>query len=348
MNKPNCILVTGGAGFIGSNFVKRMIGERRTVINIDKLTYAGNPISLRDVDLEADYRFEQIDIVDRKALRQLFTKHQPDAVVHLAAESHVDRSIDGPSVFIQTNLVGTCHLLEAASEYYHGLGDAKASSFRFLHVSTDEVFGALDDCGSFDENSKYAPRSPYSASKAGADHLVRAWFHTYGLPTIVTNCSNNFGPFQFPEKLIPVVILNSLHEKPIPVFGKGENVRDWIFVEDHCAALSAVLDEGIPGQTYCIGGGNESQNIEVVRQLTAILDELRPRRNGSSYDQLITFVEDRRGHDFRYAIDNTKIRQELAWKPQRNFEDALRETVQWYLENEDWWTEVLSRKDQPS
>lgn len=345
MNNLRRILVTGGAGFIGSNLVRHLLEAGRSVINVDKLTYAGNSISLRDFNDDANYEFEQSDIVDLQAVRELFKKHRPDAVIHLAAESHVDRSIDAPAAFVQTNLVGTFNMLQVTLEYVRELGNSAANDFRFLQVSTDEVYGTLGNEGSFDEASKYDPRSPYAASKAGADHMVRAWFHTYGLPVLVTNCSNNFGPFQYPEKLIPVVILKSLNEDPIPIFGKGESVRDWLFVDDHCRALLAALDKGRPGETYCIGGGNEYRNIEMAGRVTEILDELKPRENGLSYDQLVTFVEDRPGHDFRYAIDDSKLRRELGWAPQRDFESSLRETVQWYLDNQDWTNAVLVKSN---
>ena len=342
MLNPQHVLVTGGAGFIGSNLVRLLIQQGRSVVNVDKLTYAGNLNSLRDVEDEPNYCFEQLDIADLPAMQGLFEKHRPDAIMHLAAESHVDRSIDRPDVFVQTNLVGTFNLLKCSLDYHRELDAAAAEAFRFLHVSTDEVYGSLGEDGKFTEDTPYDPHSPYSASKAGSDHLVRAWFDTYGLPTLITNCSNNFGPFQFPEKLIPVAILKSLRGEPIPIYGEGKNVRDWLFVEDHCTALTTVLDGGRPGETYNIGGNNEYQNIELIRELCQVLDELRPREDGSTYGQLITFVKDRPGHDLRYAIDNSKIRQELGWTPQRDLESGLRETVQWYLDNEAWWSEILS------
>jgi len=336
------ILVTGGAGFIGSNLIRLLIREGRDVVNVDKLTYAGNLKSLREIEDHENYSFEHCDIADFGKVRRLFEKVQPEAVIHLAAESHVDRSIDGPAVFVQTNLVGTFNLLHCAKEYCQELGDRAMNKFRFLHVSTDEVYGSLGDEGKFNEATPYDPHSPYSASKAGSDHLVRAWFHTYGLPTIVTNCGNNFGPYQFPEKLIPLVILKSLRGEPIPIYGEGTNVRDWLFVDDHCAALLRVLEDGQPGQTYNISGNNERQNIELVRQLCQILDEFNPRNDGSRYEELMTFVKDRPGHDFRYAVDCRKICRELKWQPRHDFDSALRETVRWYLDNETWWKEILS------
>lgn len=341
------ILVTGGAGFIGSAVCRHIIDETcDKVINLDKLTYAGNLASLAKISDSERYRFEQADICDRKALDRIFAQYQPDAVMHLAAESHVDRSIDGPGDFIQTNLVGTFTLLEATRAYWKQLPAAAASAFRFHHISTDEVFGDLhgtDDL--FTETTPYAPSSPYSASKAGSDHLVRAWQRTYGLPTLVTNCSNNYGPFHFPEKLIPVMILNALAGRPLPVYGKGNQIRDWLYVEDHARALYQVVTTGLVGETYNIGGHNERQNIEVVQTICQLLEELAPQRkvNGlKQYADLITFVTDRPGHDLRYAIDAGKIERELGWRPAETFESGLRKTVQWYLDNESWWTAVLN------
>lgn len=341
------ILVTGGAGFIGSAVCRHIIDETcDKVINLDKLTYAGNLASLAKISDSERYRFEQADICDRKALDRIFAQYQPDAVMHLAAESHVDRSIDGPGDFIQTNLVGTFTLLEATRAYWKQLPAAAASAFRFHHISTDEVFGDLhgtDDL--FTETTPYAPSSPYSASKAGSDHLVRAWQRTYGLPTLVTNCSNNYGPFHFPEKLIPVMILNALAGRPLPVYGKGNQIRDWLYVEDHARALYQVVTTGLVGETYNIGGHNERQNIEVVQTICQLLEELAPQRkvNGlKQYADLITFVTDRPGHDLRYAIDAGKIERELGWRPTETFESGLRKTVQWYLDNESWWTAVLN------
>ena len=339
------ILITGGAGFIGSAVIRYLIQETdHHVLNLDKLTYAGNLESLVSVDHSARYDFEQADIRDYPKLSDLFEKYAPDAVMHLAAESHVDRSIDDPSGFIQTNVVGTCSLLEAARMYWQTLDDSGKAAFRFHHISTDEVFGDLDGPDDFfREETPYAPSSPYSASKAGSDHLVRAWGRTFRLPVIVTNCSNNYGPFHFPEKLIPLIILNALRGKPLPVYGKGTQIRDWLFVEDHARALVRVVTEGAVGETYNIGGHNEKQNIEVVRAVCGLLDELRPSTHDGimKYEQLITFVEDRPGHDVRYAIDASKIQRELGWVPQETFESGLRKTVEWYLANESWWRAVL-------
>ncbi len=350
------ILITGGAGFIGSNLVRLLVSRGHQVLNIDKLTYAGNLRSLSDLEGNPSHQLLQADICDAEAMRTAFADFQPDWVMHLAAESHVDRSIDGPGEFIQTNIFGTYNLLQTALEYWRGLPQTSDSqlpttkkSFRFLHVSTDEVYGSLGDTGHFTETTPYDPHSPYSASKASSDHLARAWFDTYGLPVIVTNCSNNYGPFQFPEKLIPVVILKALRGEPIPVYGKGENIRDWLYVEDHCEALLAAISKGHPGQTYNIGGNNEMRNIELVRLLCQILDERTESgnlkvesRNLKSFADLITFVTDRPGHDLRYAIDATKIKNELGWEPKQDHESGFRMTVQWYLDNESWWQEVLS------
>ena len=339
------ILVTGGAGFIGSAVIRHLIRDtNHQVINIDKLTYAGNLLSLTSVESSSRYDFEQADICDGSKLSELFKKYRPDAVMHLAAESHVDRSIDGPGEFIQTNVVGTFNLLEAVRAHWMTLDDSGQAAFRFHHISTDEVYGDLDGPESlFNEETPYAPSSPYSASKAGSDHLVRAWGRTFGLPVVVTNCSNNYGPYHFPEKLIPLVILNALSEKPLPVYGEGTQVRDWLFVEDHARALVKVVTEGVVGETYNIGGHNEKQNIEVVRAVCGLLDEFRPSTHEgiSKYEQLITFVKDRPGHDVRYAIDASKIQRELGWVPQETFESGLRKTVEWYLANEDWWQSVL-------
>jgi dTDP-glucose 4,6-dehydratase len=334
------ILVTGGAGFIGSNLVRLLIQRQHTVLNIDKLTYAGNLASLGDICPTPDYRFLQADICDAAAMRDAFAAFQPDAVMHLAAESHVDRSIDGPGTFIQTNIIGTYTLLQAAREFWI----QPQSTIRnptFLHVSTDEVYGSLGADGKFTENTAYQPHSPYSASKASSDHLARAWCDTYGLPVIVTNCSNNYGPCQFPEKLIPVVILKALRGEPIPVYGKGENIRDWLYVEDHADALLTVLENGRPGATYNIGGNNEIRNIDLVHLLCQILDEIRPRPDGRPYANQITFVTDRPGHDLRYAIDASKIRHELAWFPKQDHQSGFRKTVAWYLDNSAWWQAIL-------
>lgn len=337
------ILVTGGAGFIGSAVVRHVLTHTEAeVVNVDKLTYAGNLDSLEPVLPNSRYTFEQVDICDADEVARIFAEYQPSAVMHLAAESHVDRSIDGAAPFIRTNILGTYTLLEAARAYWGELEDDRKERFRFLHVSTDEVFGSLDREGYFTEVTPYQPRSPYSASKASSDHLVRAWHHTYGLPVLVTNCSNNYGPFQFPEKLIPVVILNALRSRPIPVYGEGDNVRDWLYVDDHARALLTVLERGKVGETYNIGGGNERSNLEVVRSICAILDDLVGIPEGGSHASLVTFVPDRPGHDWRYAIDASKIDRELGWRPQETFETGLRKTVAWYLENRQWWERVLS------
>ncbi|EMV2055306.1 dTDP-glucose 4,6-dehydratase [Vibrio parahaemolyticus] len=339
------IIITGGAGFIGSAVVRHIIrGTQDTVINLDKLTYAGNLESLVDVSESERYYFEQVDICDRSELDRVFSEHQPDMVMHLAAESHVDRSIDGPAAFIETNVMGTYHLLEAARQYWSGLEDARKSAFRFHHISTDEVYGDLEGTDDlFTETTSYAPSSPYSASKASSDHLVRAWQRTYGLPTLITNCSNNYGPYHFPEKLIPLMILNALDGKPLPVYGDGMQIRDWLFVEDHARALYKVVNEGEVGETYNIGGHNEKANIEVVKTICALLEELRPEKPAGveSYESLITHVKDRPGHDVRYAIDATKIAQELNWAPEETFESGIRKTVEWYLNNHQWWQRVL-------
>lgn len=370
------ILVTGGAGFIGSAVIRHIIiNTQDSVINLDKLTYAGNLESLLEVSNSERYEFEQVDICSAEELKRVFAEHKPDAVMHLAAESHVDRSIDGPAEFIQTNIVGTYTLLEAARGYWNTLPEARKQAFRFHHISTDEVYGDLlhpndinfDSEGSgyacasdlplFTEQTSYAPSSPYSASKASSDHLVRAWLRTYGFPTLITNCSNNYGPFHFPEKLIPLVILNALEGKPLPIYGKGDQIRDWLYVEDHARALYKVVTEGIVGETYNIGGHNEKQNIEVVETICEILDQLRPRETAtsqaptviasaakqstaSSYKSLITYVTDRPGHDRRYAIDASKIANELNWHPEETFESGIRKTVQWYLDNQPWCKNV--------
>ena len=339
------ILVTGGAGFIGSAVVRHLIAATHyEVVNLDKLTYAGNLKSLASVADSDRYCFEQVDICNREALAQVFDNHQPDAVMHLAAESHVDRSIDGPGDFIQTNVVGTYTLLEATRSYWARLDESAQQAFRFHHISTDEVYGDLDNPKElFREDTAYAPSSPYSASKAGSDHLVRAWGRTYGLPIIITNCSNNYGPFHFPEKLIPLMIINALQGKALPVYGAGEQIRDWLYVEDHARALVKVVTEGQIGETYNIGGHNEKRNIDVVTTLCAILDELAPSQHEGidNYEALITHVADRPGHDLRYAIDASKIERELGWTPEETFETGLRKTVEWYLANESWWRNVL-------
>ncbi|MCA4814527.1 dTDP-glucose 4,6-dehydratase [Acinetobacter towneri] len=332
------ILVTGGAGFIGSAVIRHIIQNTNNhVLNIDKLTYAGNLESLKEIDQYPNYEFKQIDICDTEQITAAIDAFQPNAIMHLAAESHVDRSIDGPAAFIQTNIVGTYTLLEAARKYWMGLDAEAQQNFRFHHISTDEVYGDLEGTTDlFTETNSYAPSSPYSASKASSDHLVRAWHRTYGLPVIVTNCSNNYGPYHFPEKLIPLVILNALDAKPLPVYGNGQQIRDWLFVEDHARALYKVVTEGVVGETYNIGGHNEKQNIEVVKTICKILNELKPQVNGQTYESLITFVKDRPGHDLRYAIDATKIQNELGWTPTETFETGIRKTVQWYLNNLDW------------
>ena len=336
------ILVTGGAGFIGSNFVLQWLAcEASPVVNLDKLTYAGNLQNLEAVSSDARYEFVHGDIADRDLVRDLLRKHQPRAIVHFAAESHVDRSIHGPDDFVHTNVSGTFHLLEEARAYCCSLAPEQKSAFRFLHISTDEVFGSLGpDDPAFSEKTPYAPNSPYSASKAASDHLVRAYHHTFGLPTLTTNCSNNYGPFQFPEKLIPLMILNACAGKPLPVYGDGQNVRDWLHVSDHCDALRTVLAKGVPGETYNIGGGNQKTNLELVHTICALLDELRPNDPVVPHRQLITFVSDRPGHDRRYAMDATKIEKELGWTPAHTFEPGLRETIQWYLRNQDWVQKV--------
>lgn len=349
------ILITGGAGFIGSAVVRHIIeNTQHSVINLDKLTYAGNLESCVSAADNSRYAFEQVDICNRTELDRVFSEHQPDVVMHLAAESHVDRSIDGPGEFIQTNIVGTYNLLEAARAYWSRLESERKHAFRFHHISTDEVYGDLPhpddhtelktDLPLFTETTSYAPSSPYSASKASSDHLVRAWHRTYGLPIIVTNCSNNYGPYHFPEKLVPHIILNALAGKPLPVYGDGSQIRDWLYVEDHARALVKVATEGEVGETYNIGGHNEVRNIDVVRILCNLLEELAPEQKPASvskYEDLITFVKDRAGHDVRYAIDASKIQRELGWAPEETFESGMRKTVQWYLDNKDWWQRVL-------
>ncbi len=331
------VLVTGGAGFIGSAVCRYLVQEKQVqVLNVDKLTYAGVLTSLKGIENNPLYRFEQVDICDQQKMAELFEDFQPDAVMHLAAESHVDRSIDGPSAFIETNVVGTYAMLECAREYWTGLAEEQKETFRFHHISTDEVYGSLGDEGLFEETTPYDPRSPYSASKASSDHLVMAWFHTYGLPVVMTNCSNNYGPYHFPEKLIPLVILNALDEKELPIYGKGDNIRDWLYVEDHAHALVTVVEAGALGETYNVGGRNERTNLDVVEAICTVLDELRPRKGGS-YKDLITFVKDRPGHDQRYAIDASKLEEELGWKALEIFDTGIRRTVQWYLDNDWWW-----------
>ena len=337
------IFVTGGAGFIGSALIRQLIPHSDWhIVNIDKLTYAGNLESLAEVADHPRNVFSRSDICDRAAMDELFIDYQPSGVIHLAAESHVDRSIHGPGDFIHTNITGTYTLLEAARAYWTTLEDSAKADFRFHHVSTDEVFGSLGDSGLFVETNPYQPNSPYSASKAASDHLVRAWHHTYGLPTVITNCSNNYGPCQFPEKLIPLMIHNAVSDKPLPIYGKGDNVRDWLYVDDHAQALRLVFEHGVPGETYNIGGHNEKTNLEVVDGLCALLDELKPRPDGRSYRDQKVSVADRPGHDKRYAIDATKIERELGWTPLETFESGMRKTVQWYLDNPDWVAHVVS------
>lgn len=335
------VIVTGGAGFIGSAVIRAIIDETDfEVLNLDCLTYAGNPDSLASIAGNSRYHFSRTDIRDMSAVREAVEGFRPDLIMHLAAETHVDRSIDGPADFILTNVVGTANLLEAARAYWARLDKDAKARFRFHHVSTDEVFGSLGSEGLFSETTPYAPNSPYSASKAGSDHLARAWYETYGLPVVTSNCSNNYGPCQFPEKLIPLIILNALEGKKLPVYGTGENVRDWLHVEDHARALIAIATRGRPGETYCVGGNEERKNIDVVRTVCAILDELVPGSPHRPHSGLITFVTDRPGHDARYAIDASKIERELGWRPRESFESGIRKTVQWYLDNRSWWERV--------
>ena len=338
------VIVTGGAGFIGSALIRYLIRETDVeVMNLDKLTYAGNPASLREVENSPRYHFTLADICDGAAVKKLFAEFRPDAIMHLAAESHVDRSIDGPLEFVRTNVLGTATLLDAALAYWKTLPEDKKAAFRFQHISTDEVYGSLGATGLFTEKTPYDPRSPYSASKASSDHMVRAWHHTFGLPVLLSNCSNNYGPYHFPEKLIPLVILNALDGKSLPIYGKGENIRDWLFVEDHARALWLIDRKGKVGETYNIGGRNERTNLQVVRAICRILDELRPKASGSYADQ-ITFVTDRPGHDLRYAIDADKLRNELGWEPREDFDSGLKLTVKWYLENDWWWRPIREGK----
>lgn len=345
MPEPRKILVTGGAGFIGSAVIRHLIANTDTeVVNLDKLTYAANLTSLNQVSNNPRYKFEQADICDTAEVNRIFAEHKPDAVMHLAAESHVDRSIDGPSAFIQTNVVGTYTLLDAARAYFDGLDDAGKATFRFHHISTDEVFGSLGDDGMFTEETAYDPRSPYSASKASSDHLVRAWGETYGLPIVLSNCSNNYGPYHFPEKLVPLMIIKGLAGEDLPVYGTGENVRDWLYVDDHARALWTVCSRGVVGESYNIGGHNEVRNIDVVNELCKLLDELAPHSDGQSHSEQITYVTDRPGHDFRYAIDAAKIERDLGWKPEETFETGLRKTVEWYLDRRDWWEPIMAGK----
>src|SRR5947208_877788 len=339
------ILVTGGAGFIGSAVCRLFVGELgASVLNVDKLTYAANLASLKAIENNPRYSFQRADIGDRPAIAALLASFAPDAILHLAAESHVDRSIDGPGEFIKTNIEGTYVLLDAALEYWRGLAPERHARFRFHHVSTDEVFGSLGPEGSFSETSRYRPNSPYAASKAASDHLVQAWHETFGLPTVMSNCSNNYGPYHFPEKLIPLALLKALHGEPIPVYGKGDNVRDWLYVEDHARALHAVLTQGRPGESYNIGGNGERTNLEIVTAICDLLDELAPTSPHRPHARLITFVADRPGHDRRYAMDATKLRRELGWQPRESFETGLRKTVAWYLDNRWWWEPIWSER----
>ncbi|MGD1875989.1 MAG: dTDP-glucose 4,6-dehydratase [Kiloniellaceae bacterium] len=340
------ILVTGGAGFIGSAVIRHLIGAGEAVVNVDKLTYAATPVALEDAASSPLYAFAKVDICDGASLREVFAEHRPDAVMHLAAESHVDRSIDDAADFIETNVVGTYRLLETATAYWRELEGPARDAFRFHHISTDEVFGALGAEGLFTEETPYRPNSPYSASKAASDHFVRAWHTTYGLPVVTSNCSNNYGLYQFPEKLIPLMIINALTGKPLPVYGKGENVRDWLHVEDHARALVTVLKSGQLGETYNVGGDSEMRNIDVVGMICDLVDDLSPRDGGGSRRDLITYVTDRPGHDLRYAVDATKIERELGWRPQESFASGLGKTVEWYLAHRDWWQGILDRRYQ--
>lgn len=339
--KANPVIITGGCGFIGSNLVRSCLEDGYRVINLDKLTYAGNASSLAGIEGHPDYIFVRGDIGDPDLVRSLLREHRPQAILHLAAESHVDRSIDSPEEFVQTNIVGTFRLLSAALEYLKSLNGPEREHFRFLHVSTDEVFGSLGEKGHFTEVTPYDPHSPYSASKASSDHMARAFHYTYGLPVLVTNCSNNYGPFQFPEKLVPLAINSAIRGKPLPIYGDGRNIRDWLYVEDHCEALRLVLREGTPGETYNIGGGSERSNIETVRILCRLLDEMHPREDGRRHEERITFTKDRPGHDRRYAVDATKISRELGWRPRNTFGTGMRKTVRWYLDNQEWVEDIL-------
>ena len=335
------IFVTGGCGFIGSNFIIQAINNYNyNILNFDKITYAGNPENLENYSNNSNYQFVNGDICDKNTLLQSLYSYEPDSVINFAAESHVDRSIDGPMDFIQTNIVGTATLLEAVRAYCE---QSKRNDFKLLHISTDEVFGSLNNNGLFTEKTPYDPSSPYSASKASSDHLVRSWQKTYGLPTIITNCSNNYGPFQFPEKLIPLMIANCFDEKDLPVYGKGLNIRDWLFVEDHCDAIITVLNKGNVGETYNIGGNNEIKNIEIVNKICSTLDKIKPRSNGESYNKLISHVQDRPGHDFRYAIDASKIKNDLGWNPKETFESGMKKTINWYINNESWWRKIQKK-----
>ena len=332
------LLITGGCGFIGSNFILNQLrSTSNTIFNVDKLTYSGNLTNLKSLDKNKRYQFVQGDITDSKLIKDIIFDYKPNRLIHFAAESHVDRSIDSPMTFIQTNIVGTANLLDISYNYW---SKNQNSDFRFIHISTDEVYGSLGKTGFFDEKTPYDPKSPYSSSKASSDHLVRAWHSTYNLPINITNCSNNYGPFQFPEKLVPLIIINSIDEKPLPIYGKGDNVRDWLFVNDHCNAINQVMHNGRLGETYNIGGINELSNLEIVNQICNVLDKKRPRRNGMKYSELITYVDDRPGHDYRYAINPDKIQNELGWSPKESYKTGLNKTIDWYLENESWWREI--------
>ena len=334
--------VTGGCGFIGANFIQYLLNKTKpkSVINLDKLTYAGNQKNLADFEQDPRYIFVHGDICDAELVSKLFTEYQPNYIVNFAAESHVDRSIDGPAEFIQTNIVGTSVLLQEALKYYSTLKGGGSERFRFHHVSTDEVFGSLSESGFFTEETPYDPSSPYSASKASSDHLVRAWHRTFDLPVLISNCSNNYGPYQFPEKLIPLMILNCLEEKPLPVYGTGENIRDWLYVEDHCDAIYTILQKGTIGETYNVGGNNEIKNIQIVEVICDVLNDIHPAGSGKSYHELITFVKDRPGHDFRYAIDASKLKKEIGWEPKESFNTGIQKTIEWYLKNEEWWKTI--------
>jgi len=338
-------IVTGGSGFIGSNFIRFMLNEgyAEKIINLDKLTYAGNPKNLSDFQQDERYVFVQGDICNQDLVKELFLIHRPNVIVNFAAESHVDRSIDGPGDFIKTNISGTFTLLQESLRYFQTLENENQELFRFHHVSTDEVFGSLNDNGFFTEETPYDPSSPYSASKAASDHLVRAWQRTFGLPIIISNCSNNYGPYQFPEKLIPLMILNCLAEESLPVYGTGENVRDWLYVDDHCEAIHTIIENGKIGETYNVGGNNEIMNIDIVKTICNILDEIKPSTHLKSYMELITFVTDRPGHDFRYAIDSSKLKNELNWQPKETFETGIKQTINWYLENQSWWQDIQNK-----
>ena len=334
--------VTGGCGFIGANFIQYLLKKTKpkSVINLDKLTYAGNQKNLADFEQDPRYIFVHGDICDAELVSRLFTEYQPNYIINFAAESHVDRSIDGPAEFIQTNIVGTSVLLQESLKYYSTLKGKESERFRFHHVSTDEVFGSLSESGFFTEKTPYDPSSPYSASKASSDHLVRAWHRTFDLPVLISNCSNNYGPYQFPEKLIPLMILSCLEEKPLPVYGTGENIRDWLYVEDHCDAIYTILQKGTIGETYNVGGNNEIKNIQIVEVICDVLNDIHPAGSGKSYHELITFVKDRPGHDFRYAIDASKLKKEIGWEPKESFNTGIQKTIEWYLKNEEWWKTI--------